>query len=67
MFKKIIFNIVIIIILIMIGSRVIKANKPRPDIVRSSLNNIQGLSAQETVKSSGLDPIEARYYRVIEE
>lgn len=67
MFKKIIFNLVIVVILIMIGSAIIKANKPKPNIVKGNSNIIQKSSAQESVKKAGLDPREAKYYRVIEE
>lgn len=67
MFKKIIFNIIIIVILIMISSQIIKANKPRPNIIKGSLNNMQESSGQEAVKKAGLNPREAKYYRVIEE
>ncbi|MDO8603646.1 MAG: hypothetical protein Q7O04_07355 [Candidatus Omnitrophota bacterium] len=67
MLKKIIFNIVIIIVLIMIGSAIIKANKQKPGITNGNLNNLQESSAQEAVKKAGLNPKEAKYYRVIEE
>ena len=67
MFKKIIFNLVIVIILIMIGSAIIKANKPKPNIVKGNLNNMQESLAREAVKKAGLNPREAKYYRVIEE
>jgi len=67
MFKKIFFSIVIVIILIMICSAIIKANKPKPNIVKGNLNNIQESLAQEAVKKAGLNPREAKYYRVIEE
>lgn len=67
MFKKIIFNLIVVIILIMIGSAIIKANKPKPNIVKGNLNNIQESLTQETIKKAGLNPREAKYYRVIEE
>lgn len=67
MIKKIIFNIVIFIILIMIGVTIIKANKPRLNINKGTLNNMQESSGQEAIKKAGLDPREAKYYRVIEE
>jgi len=60
MFKKIIFNIVIIIVLIMIGVSIIKANKPKPSVLKAALNNIEK-------PNSKLTPREAKYYRVIEE
>ncbi len=67
MFKKIIFNIVIVIILIMTGIAIIKANRLNPNIVKSNLNNIQESSSREAIKKAGLTPKEAKYYRVIEE
>ena len=67
MLKKIIFNIIIVIILILIGSAIIKANKQKPDVIKGSLNNMQESSAQEAVKKAGLSPKEAKYYKVIEE
>ena len=60
MIKKIIFNAVIVMVLLIIGAAIIKANKPK-----------SGLS--ETVLSgsgkaiSNLSPKEAKYYKVIEE
>lgn len=60
MLKKIIFNIVIVIVLIMIGTAIIKANKPKSNILKTNLNNIKE-------PKSNLTPIEAKYYRVIEE
>lgn len=60
MVKKIIYNAVIIIVLIMIGLAILKANKPKEDVLKTSLNNIEE-------KKSDLTPKEAKYYRVIEE
>lgn len=60
MLKKIIFNIVIVIVLIMIGTAIIKANKPKKDVPKAALNNIEK-------QNSNLTPVEAKYYRVIEE
>ncbi|PIP67600.1 MAG: hypothetical protein CO035_02005 [Candidatus Omnitrophica bacterium CG_4_9_14_0_2_um_filter_42_8] len=60
MVKKIIFNVVIIIILVMIGAAIIKANKPTPGALKSALSNIEK-------PGSNLNPKEAKYYRVIEE
>jgi hypothetical protein len=60
MIKKIIFNIVIVIILVMIGIAIIKANKPKPGVLKAALNNIKK-------PVSNLNPKEAKYYRVIEE
>lgn len=60
MLKKIILNTVIIIILIMIALAIIKANKPKSNPLNSSLNNINE-------QRSGLNPREAKYYRVIKE
>ncbi len=60
MLKKIIFNIVIVIILVMIGIAIIKANKPKPGVLKAALNNIEK-------PVSNLNPKEAKYYRVIEE
>ena len=60
MLKKIIFNIVIIIILVMIGVSIIKANRPKPSVLKATLNNPEK-------PDSKLTPREAKYYRVIEE
>ncbi len=60
MIKKIIFNIVIVIILVMIGLAIIKANKPKQGVLKAALNNIEK-------PASNLNPKEAKYYRVIEE
>lgn len=51
MVKKIIFNTVIVIVLIMIGAAILKANKPRPSVFKATLSDTQK---------------EAKYYRVIE-
>jgi hypothetical protein len=59
MLKKIIFNIVIVIIIIMVGSAIIKANKPKHIAIKATLNNIEK-------PNSNLTPREAKYYRVIE-
>lgn len=67
MFKKIIFNLVIVVLLIMIGSAIIKANKPKPNIVKDNSNIIPESSVRDSVKKAGLNPREAKYYRVIEE
>jgi len=67
MIKKIIFNIVVIIVLVMIGSAIIKANKPKPGIVKGGLNNIQESPSQESIRKAGLSPKEAKYYRGVEE
>lgn len=67
MIKKIIFNAVIIIVLIMIGVTIIKANNRRPNINKGVLNNMRSSPEEEALKREGLDPREAKYYRVIEE
>jgi len=59
MLKKLFFNIVIIIILLMLGMAIIKANKPKQGIMKGNLNDIE--------KETGLAPREAKYYRVIKE
>lgn len=59
MVKKIIFNLVIILILVMIGTAIMRANKPRPSILKTNLNNVE--------ERKGLNPKEAKYYRIIEE
>ena len=59
MLRKIIFNIVIVIILAMVGIAIIKANKPKPGAIKAALNNIEK-------PNSNLTPREAKYYRVIE-
>ncbi|MDP2911646.1 MAG: hypothetical protein Q8N76_04890 [Candidatus Omnitrophota bacterium] len=61
MIKKIIFNTVIIVILVMIGAAIVKANKPRSAILKQT-----GISNIEE-KKLNLIPREAKYYRVIEE
>jgi|GEM_PF-1212951 len=60
MFKKIIFNIVIVIILTMVGIAIIKANKPKHNALKANLHNIE-------TPNSNLNPKEAKYYRVIGE
>lgn len=59
MIKKIIFNLIIILVLVMIGAAIMRANKPKPDILKTNLNNVE--------EKKGLNPKEAKYYRVIEE
>jgi len=59
MIKKIIFNLIIILILVMIGAAIIRANKPKQNILNTNLNNVK-------VKK-GLNPKEAKYYKVIDE
>jgi len=59
MLKKIIFNAIITVILIMIGVAVINANKPKPGVFNSALNNTDKPASNFTGK-------EAKYYRVIE-
>ena len=49
------------------GYAIIKANKPKPNVIKGSLNNMQESSAREAVKKAGLSPKEAKYYKVIEE
>jgi len=60
MIKKIIFNAVIVIVLLMIGVAIIKANKPKSGPSETVLSN-PGKSV------SNLSPREAKYYKVIEE
>jgi len=60
MFKKIIFNAVVIIVLIMICSAIIRANKPKQSVFKATLNNLE-------TQDSKLTPKEAKYYKVIEE
>jgi hypothetical protein len=43
----------------MLGMAIIKANKPKPGIMKGNLNDIE--------KETGLAPREAKYYRVIKE
>ena len=59
MIKKIIFNLIIILVLVMIGAAIIRANKPKPGILKTNLNDLE--------EKKGLNPKEAKYYRVIEE
>jgi len=60
MVKKIIYNAVIIIVLVMISLAILRANKPKNDVLKTSLTNTEE-------KRSNLTPKEAKYYRVIEE
>lgn len=60
MIKKVIFNIVIAIILLMIAAAIVKANKPSPSVLKPTLS-----SAEKP--GSNLNPKEAKYYMVIEE
>ena len=60
MIKRIIFNTVIVIVLLMISFAIIKANKPTPGALKSALRNIEK-------PGSNLNPKEAKYYKVIEE
>lgn len=59
MLRRVIYHIVIILILVMIGASIIKANKTRPSVLKGSLDSIK--------ERSGLNPKEAKYYMVIEE
>jgi hypothetical protein len=59
MVKKIIFNLVIILVLVMIGAAIMRANKPRPSVLKTNMNNVE--------EKKGLNPKEAKYYKVIEE
>jgi uncharacterized protein YpmB len=58
MLKKIIFNLVLILVLIMIAAAIFQANKPKHSVPETSFNTIEG--------KTGLIPREAKYYRVIE-
>ncbi len=61
MLKKIIFNAVIVIVLLMISAVIIRANKPNPGALKAaSLSKIEK-------PVSNLNPKEAKYYKVIEE
>jgi len=60
MIKKIIFNAVIVMVLLMIGAAIIKANKPDSRALEPVLRNAEKLG-------SNLNTREAKYYRVIEE
>jgi len=60
MIKRMIFNVVIMVILVMIGVAIIKANKPRPEVLKGIINNTEK-------PGSNLNPKEAKYYKVIEE
>jgi len=59
MIKKIIFNLVIILVLVMIIAAIVRANKPKPSVLKTNINNIE--------ERKGLNPKEAKYYKVIEE
>jgi hypothetical protein len=59
MIKKIIFNLVIILVLVMIAAAIVRANKPKPSVLKTNINNIE--------ERKGLNPKEAEYYKVIEE
>jgi hypothetical protein len=59
MIKKIIFNLIVVLVLVMIGAAIIRANKPKQDILSTNLNSIE--------ERKGLNPKEAKYYKVIEE
>jgi len=59
MVKKIIYNAVIIIVLVMIGLAILKTNKPKAGVLKTDLNNMEE-------KRSNLTPKEAKYYKVIE-
>jgi len=59
MIKKIIFNLVIILVLVMIAAAIVRANKPKPSVLKTNINNIE--------ERKGLNPKEAKYYKVIEE
>ena len=60
MIKKIIFNAVIVMVLLMIGAAIIKANKPNSRALKATLSDTEKLR-------SNLNPKEAKYYKVIEE
>jgi len=60
MIKKIIFNAVIVIVLLMISFAIIKANRPNSGALKSALSSTEKLE-------SNLNPKEAKYYKVIEE
>jgi len=60
MLKKIIFNAIIAVILIMIGAAIMNANKPKPSAFNSSFNNTDKPASNFAGK-------EAKYYRVIEQ
>ena len=59
MIKKVIFNLIIVLVLVMIGSAIVRANKSKPNILKTNMNNIE--------ERKGLNPKEAKYYKVIEE
>ncbi len=60
MLKKIIFNAVIVIVLLMISVAIIKANKQKSAPQETVLSNSEK-------SMSNLSPREAKHYRVIEE
>lgn len=59
MIRKIVFNLIIVLILVMIAVAIIRANKPAPGITKANLNSLE--------EREGLNPREAKYYKVIEE
>jgi hypothetical protein len=59
MIKKIIFNLVIVLVLVMIGTAIVRANKPKPSVLKTSISNAE--------ERKGLNPKEAEYYKVIKE
>lgn len=66
MVKKIIYNIITAIILIIVANAIIKANKPFPKLFeRGAL--IKNSQSENPADKSGLVPQEAKYYRVIQE
>ncbi len=83
MFKRIIFNLIVALILIMIGAAIIKANKARLNSLfskRACLEVRRTEGSDEILRRSApqddgrggssarhLIPKEAKYYRVIEE
>ena len=59
MIKRIIFNLIIVLVLVMIVAAIVRANKPKPSVLKTNINNIE--------ERKGLNPKEAEYYKVIEE
>jgi hypothetical protein len=59
MIKRIIFNLIIVLVLVMIVAAIVRANKPKPSVLKTNINNIE--------ERKGLNPKEAKYYKVIEE
>jgi hypothetical protein len=43
----------------MIIAAIVRANKPKPSVLKTNINNIE--------ERKGLNPKEAKYYKVIEE